>query len=259
MDRELAGVFSGNTLSVPLYDKKMVTWRNWNECFLEERQHMRRIVFDAYGTLLDLTAIMARVRAVTEDRGEEFLALWRQKQLEYAFLRTIMGRYAPFRQITQDALDYVLERFGLRVNPSERERLVNGWTDAEAFPDAGPALKALRSAGWSPLILSNGDPMMLQASVAHSGLLPLLDDVLSIEDVHRFKPDPRAYQIVLDRYGGTADQVTFVSSNGWDVAGAVAFGFTVFWINRTHTVLEHLNLPPTAQLTSLTELTRQLL
>ncbi len=220
---------------------------------------MRRIVFDAYGTLLDLTAIMGRVRAVTEEQRDEFLALWRQKQLEYAFLRTIMGRYAPFHQITQDALDYVLERFALRVDPWDRERLMSGWTDAEAYPDARPALEILRSAGWSPLILSNGDPRMLQASVAHSGLWPLLDDVLSIEEAQCFKPDPSAYQVVLDRYGGTADQVTFVSSNGWDVAGAVAFGFSVFWINRTHTVPEHLNLPPAGQVTSLAELANQLL
>lgn len=193
-------------------------------------------VFDAYGTLFDVSAA---ARALAAEPGQEALAAvwqslaadWRMKQLSYSWLRAVSGDYTSFWQVTQDALDWALEAHGL-TDPALRERLLALYWELAAYPEVPEMLSDLRTAGIATAILSNGSKDMLNGAVQSSDLSDLLDAVLSVEDVGNFKPDRRVYDMVSARFGTAPDQVLFVSSNGWDAAAAAAYGFTVLWVNR---------------------------
>ncbi len=193
-------------------------------------------IFDAYGTLFDVTAA-ARIAAA--EPGREALAdiwptlaeNWRRKQLEYSWLRAVMGAHCDFWQVTQDGLDWAMEAAGL-TDPDLRERLLALYWELAAYPEVPAMLATLKEGGFNTAILSNGSPDMLQGAVRSAGIGGLLDDVLSVESVGVFKPDARIYALVTDRFACARDQVMFVSSNGWDAAGASAFGFTTTWVNR---------------------------
>ncbi|WP_439137305.1 haloacid dehalogenase type II [Roseicyclus sp.] len=193
-------------------------------------------IFDAYGTLFDVNAA-ARAVAAMPGQGafagiwEQIAADWRAKQLQYTWLRTLTGAHCDFWQVTQDGLDWALERAG-HQDPPLRAQLLDLYLTLPAYPEAAGVLAALKKAGISAAILSNGSPDMLAAAVTSAALGDLLDDVLSVEDVARFKPHPSVYDLVGARFGTTPDQVLFVSSNGWDIAGAAAYGFQTIWINR---------------------------
>jgi len=213
---------------------------------------VRAIVFDAYGTLFDVASAAARQRDVLGERHVALSRLWRQKQLEYTWLRTLMGRHADFRQVTADALDYALEAL---VLPAElRDRLLDIYLRLDAYPDARPALEQLRERGLRTAILSNGTPEMLTATVANAKLDALLEPVLSVESVGLFKPVPAVYQLAVDRLGLETAQIGFVSANGWDAAGAAAFGFRTVWINREGVPVDRLPGRPLAQVGQLAEL-----
>ena len=199
-------------------------------------------VFDAYGTLWDITRIEAAVQRVQIPDSGSFLALWRQKQLEYAFLRTLTGDYEPFSVVTRDALQYTLESAGVRVAPKDREQLWAAWFHPHAFEDAAELLESLQGHGrW---ILSNGDPGMLAAGIEATGLGKCLEGVVSVDAVRRYKPHPDAYRLVIETANVSREDVIFVSSNGWDVAGATRFGFQTVWVNRSGAALDRLGIKP---------------
>jgi 2-haloacid dehalogenase len=192
-------------------------------------------VFDAYGTLFDVHSAVTRLGARVGDRADPLSQLWRSKQLEYTWLRALMGRHADFWQVTGDALDYALARTG--VDPSLREPLMQAYLALDAYPEVPDALRRLRAGGLKTAILSNGEPRMLGAAARSAGIDGLLDAILSVEEVGVFKPHAKVYQLAVDRLAVRPDQIAFQSSNAWDVSGAATFGLRTVWINR-------LGLPP---------------
>jgi 2-haloacid dehalogenase len=214
---------------------------------------IRACVFDAYGTVFDFAAAAAGCADALGEDGARLTALWRDKQLQYAWLRTIQGRHADFRQVTGEALDFALAALG-RDDPELRVRLMNLYLTLAPFPDVADALRRLRAAGFATAILSNGSPTMLEAAVACAGLQDLLDAVLSVEEVGVYKPDPRVYRLAVDRLGVPAHDIVFVSSNGWDAHAAAAFGMRVVWCNRIGQPPERLPGMPDREIRSLAEL-----
>jgi len=188
-------------------------------------------VFDAYGTLFDLNSAARRCRAALGDKADALSALWRAKQLDYSWLRSLMGRHADFWQVTGESLDYALAALGI-TGEGLRERLMDAFLNIEAFADARATLEALRRAGRPAAILSNGSPRMLAAAVKSAGVEHLLDHLLSVEEAGIYKPDRRVYQLAVDRLRLPPARICFVSSNGWDAAGAAHFGFQAVWANR---------------------------
>jgi len=212
------------------------------------------VLFDAYGTLFDVHSVAAMAEQLAAGRGTELSMLWRQKQIEYTQLRTLAGRYKPFWEVTRDALDFASERLALGLTSAQRERLMNQYACLAAFPDVKPALKQLRDAGLTLGILSNGTPQMLDIAIKSAGIAPLLDHVLSIHAVGAYKTSPTAYALGTQTLKRPAREILFVSSNGWDAAGAGWFGFSTFWCNRAGHPREHLDIAPTAEGRSLTDL-----
>jgi 2-haloacid dehalogenase len=219
------------------------------------------VVFDAYGTLFDVAAA-ARLAAV--EPGQNQLASvwpklaedWRRKQLEYTWLRTITNQHADFAQVTADSLDWALEAQRL-PDPSLRARLLALYDQLPAYPEAAATLSALRAAGFATGVLSNGTDRMLASAIAAAGLDGLFDAVLSVDAVGTFKPNSKVYDLVGQRFGCNPDQVLFVSSNGWDVAGAAGYGFATVWVNRAGLPQDRLANQPAfvrPDLTSITEL-----
>ena len=214
---------------------------------------VRACVFDAYGTLFDVASAAARCDAVPVEKRAALAALWRDKQLQYTWLRTLQARYVDFETVTGDALDFALETLGL-ADPARRARLMDLYRALDAHADAKPALSALRAAGQKIAILSNGSPAMLDAALAASGLGPLIDDAISVDSARVFKTHPDAYRLALGRLAFPARDILFVSSNGWDAYAASDFGMKVAWCNRSGQPPERLPGEPDAVVSSLTEL-----
>ncbi len=210
-------------------------------------------VFDAYGTLFDFNTAAAKHRAELGDKADQLSALWRTKQLEYTWLRSLMGAYADFWQVTGDGLDYALAALGLD-QPGLRDRLMGAYLELGVYPEVPAMLKALKAAGMRTAILSNGEPGMLAAAVRNAGIEPLLDAVLSVDSVGVFKPHGSVYRLAADRLGTPVRRISFQSSNAWDAAGAAHFGFRVAWVNRFGQKPERLPAKPDAELRSLAEL-----
>ena len=199
--------------------------------------------FDAYGTLFDVNSAAGRLRAELGEKVDHLSAVWRTKQLEYSWLRSLMGQHADFWRVTGDALDFAMDEAGLD-DDALRERLMSQYLSLDAYEDSRPVLDLLRGSGMKLCILSNGAPAMLDAATASAGLGTYLDAVLSIEEAGVFKPHPTAYQLVPDRFQVPKEAVCFVSSNGWDCAGAASFGFRVIWLNRADRTPERLPAKP---------------
>ena len=205
-------------------------------------------IFDAYGTLFD---VAAAARLAAAEPGRENLAAiwpklaedWRRKQLEYTWLRAVMDRHTDFWTVTQDGLDWALEAAALS-DPELRERLLALYWELPAYPEVPAMLGALKTKGLATAILSNGSPDMLAGAVASAGIGDLLDDTLLVESVGVFKPDARVYRLVAARFGCTAEEVLFVSSNGWDAAAAAGFGFRTAWVNRAGQPMDRLPARP---------------
>ncbi len=215
--------------------------------------HCRACVFDAYGTLFDVTSPTQREAAVLGDRGVALAQLWRQKQLEYTWLRSLMGRHADFWQVTGDGLDYALATLGI-VDPALRDRLMKLYLTLDAYPDVAACLERLRAGGRTTAILTNGSPATIDSAVASSGLGPLLDQVLSVESVGIFKPHRSVYQLAVDRLGVESSRICFVSTNSWDACGAADFGFQVVWLDRFGRQPDRLPGKPVATIKSLADL-----
>ncbi|MGR3434477.1 MAG: haloacid dehalogenase type II [Shimia sp.] len=212
-------------------------------------------IFDAYGTLFDVGAAARNAAARPENAAiagtwEGLAADWRAKQLEYAWLRTIAGTHEDFWQLTQDALDWAMEARGLH-DAALRRRLLDLYWTLDAYPEVPAMLGALKGAGKVTGIVSNGSPGMLEAAVSSAGIGGDLDRVLSVEAVGAFKPARAVYDMVGEAFGCVPSEVLFVSSNGWDVAHAAAYGFATVWVNRTGAPVDRLPGTPDRVLTDL--------
>jgi len=216
-------------------------------------ENIKACVFDAYGTLFDVHSAVGRYKADIGDRADAVSAMWRAKQLEYTWLRSLMGRHADFWRITGDALEYALDAHDIG-NASLRDKLMNAYMTLDAYPEVKDVLKRLKNKGYRIAILSNGAPNMLEAAVNSAGLENLLDASLSIEEVGVYKPDPRVYELAVDRLNVRAEEVSFQSSNAWDAVGAATFGFQVAWVNRFGQRRERLTADPQVEIRDLTGL-----
>lgn len=214
---------------------------------------IRACVFDAYGTLFDHVSAAGRHRAALGEKFQPLATLWRDKQLQYTWLRTLEGLHADFWQVTGDALDFALAALGIR-DATLRERLMAAYLQLEAFPEVPGMLRRLKAAGLKTAILSNGTPGMLRAAVDNAGLADLFDAVLSVEEVGAFKTDPRVYQLAVTRLGVPAEAISFQSSNAWDAHAASAFGMRVVWCNRYGQPPERLPGRPDRELPTLESL-----
>ena len=188
-------------------------------------------VFDAYGTLFDVAAAAAQCRDALGGKADQLTAIWRTKELEYTWLRSLMGEYVEFWKITGDGLDYALATLGIK-DAKLRKRLMDIYMRLDAYPEVRGVLKTLKKAGIKTAILSNGSPKMLAAAVKNAGIGKLLDDVISIHPLRIYKPHPRVYQLAVKGLKVKAERICFMSSNAWDAAGAANFGFRVVWVNR---------------------------
>ncbi len=191
---------------------------------------IKAIVFDAYGTLYDVQAVARVTDAAFPGQGDTITQIWRLKQLEYTWLRGLMGRYVDFRTVTRDSLGYTLGTLGLDADSALFDRIADAYNTLSLYPEAVEALGQL--AHYRLAILSNGSPDMLDALVRNSGLDRILEAVISVDAKKAYKPDPRAYELIEERLGVPPREVLFVSSNGFDVAGAKSFGFKVARIER---------------------------
>ena len=214
-------------------------------------------VFDAYGTLFDVAA--AARQAATEpafvaiqDNWPQLAEHWRLKQLQYSWLRAITDSYCNFWTVTQDGLDWALEKTGHDGDGPLRERLLQLYWELGAYPEVPAMLQNLKAAGLNTAIMSNGSPAMLRGAVESAGIADTLDALLSVESVGVFKPDFRNYDLVAAEFGCAKDEVLFVSSNGWDAAGATGYGFTTAWVNRTAEPMDRLPWQPAHVLADLT-------
>jgi 2-haloacid dehalogenase len=212
--------------------------------------NVKALVFDAYGTLYDVHSVARRCDELWPGRGAQLSQLWRSKQLEYTWLRSLMGRYVPFSQVTREALVYACQVLGLPIDIDGQQALMREYLALTPYPDVADFLQTLKVARRA--ILSNGSPDMLDALVANSGLA--FDAVLSVDQVKVFKPAPAVYQLAVDRLGVKKEEIGFVSSNCWDALGAKSFGFRVWWINRGSAPVDRLGFSPDAILSTLGEL-----
>lgn len=216
-------------------------------------QDIDACVFDAYGTLFDTASAAARCKEALGADWTSVSDIWRRKQLEYSWLRSLMGRHADFWHVTGDSLDYALSTIKRR-DPALRAMLMQQYLSLDPYPEAPDMLRRLKDRGMKTAILSNGTPTMLTAAVNSAGLSALLDAALSVEAVGVYKPHPSVYQVAVDKLGTPAARICFLSSNGWDAAGAAAFGFRTVWVNRAGAPPENLPASPERQITTLAQL-----
>jgi 2-haloacid dehalogenase len=210
-------------------------------------------VFDAYGTLFDVNSAARDAKEWLGDKWQPLAELWRAKQLQYTWLRSLTGQHADFWQVTGDALDFALSTLQI-ADPVLRSRLMDLYMVLGAYPEVRDTLKRLKAGGMKLAILSNGSPAMLAAAAANADLAELLDAVLSVEEVKVYKPHPSVYGLVCGRLNVAAARVCFISSNGWDAYSAKAFGFRTLWCNRLGQAPERIPETPDAQIATLAEL-----
>jgi 2-haloacid dehalogenase len=215
---------------------------------------MAIFVFDAYGTLFDVHAAIARFRGQCGPDADRMSEIWRGKQLEYTWTLTLAGHYADFWALTERALDFALARFPA-VDKTIKPKLLAAYFQLDAFPDARAALQALKAKGHKTGILSNGSPAMLKGAVDNARLGGDLDAVLSVDVLKMFKPRPEVYALVTDHFKCSPADVTFVSSNRWDVMAGASAGFHALWVNRSKMPDEYLDFPPLQTLGDLNSLT----
>jgi len=215
---------------------------------------IQAIIFDAYGTLFDVYSMGVLAERLFPGRGSALADLWRDKQIEYTRLRTLSNTYKPFWEVTQDALIFSCRKLGLDLTLDAQNQLMGQYAKLPPFAESLDALTHLRQRGMKLAILSNGNPDMLDAVVQAAGMQGLLNAVLSVDLVKKFKTAPEAYQLGPDTLGIPAKDMLFVSSNAWDICGAAWFGYSTFWVNRTNAPMEELGVTPKGSGASLTDL-----
>ncbi|MCO5156879.1 MAG: haloacid dehalogenase type II [Aquamicrobium sp.] len=207
-------------------------------------------VFDAYGTLFDVHAAVRRHAGAVGPDGQLLSEIWRAKQLEYSWTRTLMGSYRDFWQLTEEALDYAFRKVPT-ADPAQRQNLLDAYWQLDCYPEVPAVLKALKAAGGRIAILSNGSPAMLESAVRSAALDLVVDEIFSVDAVRRFKTDPQVYDLVTTAWRLYPQAVSFQSSNRWDIAGAQKFGFRTVWINRSSQPDEYRDHEPELILPSL--------
>ena len=217
---------------------------------------IRALVFDAYGTLFDPFSVRALAEELFPGQGVPLSQLWRAKQLEYSWLRTLMGRYDNFWKITEDALAFSCRSLGLSCLEQQRCALMEVYLSLPTFLEVKPALEQLSALPLS--ILSNGTPEMLTAVVAANGMAHFFTHIFSVDSLQIYKPRPEVYQHAVDNLGVPREVIGFVSSNFWDISGAANFGFPTFWLNRSSAIPDKLGVTPTAVMQTLSDLPRVL-
>ncbi len=217
---------------------------------------VKGIVFDMYGTVVDVGAVAEACKEVAPD-PVAFNNQWRAKQLEYTFLRTLMGRYRDFWKVTEEALEFAIQRFALQIAPEQRQRLMEAWLHPTPYPEVAAALPRLKEK-YLLAVLSNGSLKMLRAGLERAGLTPHFRWVISADAVKLYKPSPKVYQFALKHMRFQKSEILFVSSNSFDVVGAKNFGFNVCWTNRTGAPLDCLGPKPDLVVNSFDELVRAL-
>ncbi len=218
-----------------------------------ELEGVRACVFDAYGTLFDFAAAGERCRKELGEQTDALSEIWRTKQLQYTWLRSLMGHHRDFWQVTADALDFALDALDID-DDKLRERLLTLYMELDPYPEVKRALATLRKAEVRTAILSNGSPGMLAAAVRSAGIESLLDEVISVEDVGIFKPHPNVYKLVQQRLGVEPGDIAYQSSNSWDACAASAFGFRAVWVNRSGQPRERIPKQPLLELKTLSDL-----
>jgi len=213
---------------------------------------VRALIFDAYGTLFDPFAVKTRAEELFPGNGTALSQLWRSKQLEYSWLRTLMGRYDNFWKITEDALVFGCRALELSCDEHQRKQLMQVYLTLPAFPEVRPALEKLSHLPLS--ILSNGTPEMLTPLVAANGMAHYFKNIFSVDALQMYKPRPEVYQHAVSSLGVPKESIGFISSNYWDIAGATSFGFRTFWLNRASAPADELGVTPSAVLYTLAEL-----
>ncbi|KIL50972.1 haloacid dehalogenase type II [Jeotgalibacillus campisalis] len=210
---------------------------------------IKAFVFDAYGTLFDVHSVTEACNDFFPGKGADISQSWRKKQLEYFFLRQVMGRYAPFDQVTIDALRYAVKEQQEDLSHEQEIALLDAYKKLDSYEEVKEVLSALQ--GRKLVVFSNGSPTMLEPLVKHSEFFSLLTDTISVDKVKQFKPSPASYSLVLEELNVRREEVLFMSSNGWDISGAKSFGFHTAWINRTGLPEEELGLTPDCVYTNL--------
>lgn len=213
---------------------------------------VKSIVFDMYGTVVDVGAVADACKEIAPDPAA-FNAQWRAKQLEYTFLRTAMGRYKNFWTITEEALEFAIQRFGLQVTAEQRQKLLEAWLHPTPYPEVAAALPRLKEK-YILAILSNGSPKMLRTGLEQTGLMSHFNQVLSADAARLYKPSPKVYELAPKQMRLKKTEILFVSSNSFDVIGAKNFGFKVCWINRSGVPLDPLGPKPDLVVKSFDEL-----
>ena len=214
---------------------------------------VKACVFDAYGTLFDVHSAVGHHRERLGEHADAVSQVWRLKQLEYTWLRSLMGVHADFWQVTGEALDYALDTYGVD-DADLRKALLHAYLELDSYPEVRDVLTHLKQEGLKLAILSNGSPRMLEAAVANADIGELLDGVLSVEEVGIFKPDPRVYELAVGHLNVAPAEISFQSSNAWDAVAAAHYGFRVAWVNRFDQRRERLPARPDAELRTLAEL-----
>ena len=212
----------------------------------------KAIVFDAYGTLFDVNSAAEKCKDKIGDKWETFSNYWRTTQLEYTWLRSLMKRHKDFWQITEDSLDKSMLTF--KIDKSMRNELLNLYKELSTFPEVKSVLEELKKKSIKLAILSNGTPSLLSNLVKNSNLENLFDDVFSIEEVKIYKPDPKVYDIPINKYKVKKEEITFLSANTWDVSGGGNYGYNAIWVNRSNNVFDKLDYTPKYEVKNLKEL-----
>ncbi len=219
---------------------------------------LRAIVFDAYGTLFDVHSVIALCEQLWPGKGTALSQLWRSKQLEYTWQRSLMRRYEDFARVTEAALRYACTALGLQIDEERRGRLMDAYRTLATFPEVASALAELRAMKLRLAILSNGSPAMLRPLVANAGLRGLIGTVISVDQRKIYKPAPAVYRLAVQRLSVTKAAIGFVSSNCWDACGAKSFGFRTFWIDRGSAPVDELGAAPDHVIKGLDELAKLL-
>ena len=219
---------------------------------------IKAVLFDAYGTLLDIASATNRLVETQRypelsEKAEALTDIWRARQLHYSWLRSLMGEYQSFWQLTQDGLDFAMKATGLEGHDDLRADLLGLYRQLDAYEDGRAILERMKAHNMPCGILSNGNQHMLDEAVQHAGLMPYLDRLLSVESLQIFKPAPQVYQFGCDAFGVKADEILFFSSNGWDIGGAAVFGYQTIWVNRAGQPQEILPKAPDHEVANLTQ------
>ena len=215
-------------------------------------KNIKAIIFDAYGTLFDVNSAAEKCKDKIGEKWEPFSNFWRTTQLEYTWLRSLMGRHKDFWQITEDSLDKSMKVF--KIKPSMRDELLNLYKVLSPFKEVHETLKILKEKKFRLAILSNGTPSLLKKLVKSNNLENLFDDIFSIEEVGIYKPDSKVYDIPIKKYLIEKNEIAFLSANTWDVSGGGNYGYNSIWVNRKKDVFDNLDYKPNSEISNLSEL-----